>query len=176
MLTLEELHYVVDRLEHQIDPSSLTRELIDLPEYSTARHLINDIAKCVGVKMWVTHRNEINMSGITETHQFISVFGLQADVETATWLFECIDSRIMQNTAEYANVHIFSSSPDNIIRFQSNQISIIRSQLAQIVDYCRTAKEAVITPAFTQLNIKIVRNKRVISYAASEIYRSLNIT
>lgn len=176
MLTLDELHYVVDRLEHQIDPSFLTRELIDLAQHSAARHLINDIAKCVGVRMWVTHRNEINMSGETEEHKFVSVFGLQTDVETAMWLFELIDERIAQNTSEYANTHIFSTTPDGLIRFTSNQISIIRSQLSQIVDYCGTAKEAVIAPAFAQLNIKITRNKRVIDYAAYKIYQSLNIT
>jgi hypothetical protein len=149
---------LVDRLDHPI--TGLTRELFDLPPFSLAEHLLPAIAKCVGVRIWITTRREENISGEIESHRFFAVFGCQQDVDTTSWLFDRIEDTLGQQTAEYVNEHIFSLTDKRILEFQRQQLIEIREQLTQIIDYSRAEKDALIEPAFASLNIKIVRKKK----------------
>lgn len=158
-LCTEDMNDLVDRLEHPVRETDLTQELYDLPDFCISESLLNDIGRCVGVRVWIARRRETNMHGKVETHRFFAAFGIRQDVDTAAWLFDRCETTIGERTVEYVNRHAFSLNDVKLIQFQQNEVASIRKQLRGTIDYSHDAKEAVINPAFALLNIKFTRKK-----------------
>jgi len=173
MLTSDDLSELIERLDAvAIQDEDITKGTIDFPENNPVVHLIEPIAKCVGVRMWTSTRTETNLlTGQTEQHKCITVFGLHCDVDTVYWLFERATERLETILSNYLQRHLFELGHDSrrVMRFRFQTVKEIQKQLEQITDYLGEQKNEIISAAFARLNIRIVRKKVDLTNAYKDI-------